>query len=46
MHPGDDAKLKDDDDSDPGTGLAKDDAMLKDDDAHDRSPGYKAKPRI
>ena len=46
MHPRDDAKMKDDDDSDPGTGLAKEDSKLKDDDAQNRSPGYKAKPRI
>jgi len=32
MHPRDDAKMKDDVDSDPGTGLAKEDAKLKDDD--------------
>ena len=46
MHPRDDAKMKDDADSDPGTGLAKEDAKLKDDDTQNRSPGYKAKPRI
>ena len=46
MHPRDDAKMKDDVDSDPGTGLAKEDDKMKDDDTQNRSPGYKAKPRI
>ena len=46
LYPRDDAKMKDDVDSDPGTGNAKEDAKLKDDDTQNRSTGYKAKPRI
>jgi hypothetical protein len=46
MHPRDDAKMKDDVDSDPGTGLAQENAKLKEDDTQNCSPVYKAKPQI